>query len=128
VIHHWDAIGPALRAFPEFLKEKDYQDLTDAIDTPFQAAWNLKGQLVWALMEKRPDFGVNFNKFMAVRRLGMRTWLDIYPYEKETEELHSDQKFSLSMLVVVSDTNALLSGKSCQTWRRRLFCKTLLVL
>lgn len=38
--HRFDIFGPIVQAMPEFFREKNYQDLTNNTDTPFQKAFN----------------------------------------------------------------------------------------
>lgn len=95
-IRSHDSIGPAITALPDFLKEKNYQDITSVVDTPLQKAWNtdLPGFL-WA--QTQPDKFAYFNQFMVVQRLGMPTWLDVYPYQEKVDGLKPEQPFFVDL-------------------------------
>ncbi|CAI7614810.1 unnamed protein product [Penicillium glandicola] len=96
IYHYHDTVGPAIAALPDFLKENNYQDITSVVHTPFQKAWDtdLPG-FIWAM--NQPEKYAHFNQFMVSQRLGMPTWLDVYPYQEKADELKPDQPFLVDL-------------------------------
>lgn len=91
-----DSIGPAITALPDFLKENNYQDITDMVHTPLQKAWNTDlPAFLW--VETKPDNFAHFNQFMVVQHLGMPTWLDVYPYQEKADGLKLEQPFFVDL-------------------------------
>jgi demethylsterigmatocystin 6-O-methyltransferase len=72
------------------LIENKYQDITNVVHTPLQKAWNtdLPG-FIW--IQTKPENFAHFNQFMAVQRLGMPTWLDVYPFQEAAQGLKPEQ-------------------------------------
>ncbi|KAI9655761.1 MAG: hypothetical protein M1821_005196 [Bathelium mastoideum] len=90
VHHYFDSLGPAMQALPDFLKENDYRDITDVTKTPLQKAWNTElPAFIW--VQTKPDNFKHFHQYMAVQRMGMPTWLDVYPYQKHAQDLAPDR-------------------------------------
>ena len=48
-------------------------------------------------MQTKPDNFAAFNQFMAGGRLGMPTWLDVYPYQARAEGLKPEQPFFIDL-------------------------------
>lgn len=66
------------------------------MDTPLQKAWNTElPAFIW--VQTKPDNFAHFNQFMAAQRLGMPTWLDVYPYQAKTEGLKPEQPFFIDL-------------------------------
>lgn len=96
IVYSHDSIGPAIQALPDFLKEKKYQDVTSVVDTPLQKAWNTDlPAFIW--VQTKPHNFAAFNQFMAGGRLGMPTWLDVYPYQERAEGLKPEQPFFVDL-------------------------------
>ncbi|QLI74708.1 Demethylsterigmatocystin 6-O-methyltransferase [Metarhizium brunneum] len=96
IYHYHDNVGPAIQALPDFLKENKYQDITSAVDTPLQKAWNTDlPAFIW--VQSKPENFTHFNQFMAGGRLGMPTWLDAYPYKEKTKGLKTEQPFFIDV-------------------------------
>jgi demethylsterigmatocystin 6-O-methyltransferase len=95
-IYSHDTLGPAFTALPDFLKENNYQDITSNVHTPLQKAWNteLPG-FIW--IQTKPENFAHFNQFMVAQRLGMPSWLDVYPYQKKAEGLKLEQPFFVDL-------------------------------
>ncbi len=83
-------MGPVFLALPEFLAENGYKDLSSPMDTPLQKAWNTDlPTFVW--VQTKPANLAHFNQFMAGGRLGMPTWLDVYPWQSKMKDLRPEQ-------------------------------------
>ncbi|KAI9711980.1 MAG: hypothetical protein M1820_001688 [Bogoriella megaspora] len=86
VHHYFDSLGPAIQALPDFLKETNYRDITDIAKTPLQKAWNTDlPAFIW--VQTKPENFKHFHQYMPVQRMGMPTWLDVYPYQAHVKEL-----------------------------------------
>jgi demethylsterigmatocystin 6-O-methyltransferase len=58
--------------------------------TPLQKAWNTDlPAFIW--VQTKPANLTHFNQFMVGGRLGMPTWLDVYPWRAQTQGLKPDQ-------------------------------------
>lgn len=92
VYHYFDYVNPGIQLFPDFLKEHGYQDVEDTADCVLPKAW--KSNLPTFLhYQTKPDLFAQFNKYMKVQRLGMPTWMDVYPYQKLIQGLTPQQPF-----------------------------------
>ncbi|KIM98593.1 hypothetical protein OIDMADRAFT_43492 [Oidiodendron maius Zn] len=90
IYHNFDTLGPPIQALPDFLKEHKYQDISNVLDGPLQKAWNTDlPSFMW--IQTKPENFANFNQYMAVQRLGMPTWLDVYPWQAKAKGLKLDQ-------------------------------------
>lgn len=81
----FDTCGPLYQEMPKFLRETDYNDITDNKHTVWQQAFQTSlGPFQWFanhLQELE-----NFNNYMAARRQAAETWLSVYPVEEETKD------------------------------------------
>lgn len=92
VYHNFDYVGPGVHHLPEFLKKHNYRDPTSAANSPLMSAW---GTTLHPFMHypTMPELFKHFNSYMAVQRLGMPTWLDVYPYEEASKLTPSGKPF-----------------------------------
>ncbi|KAH0158917.1 O-methyltransferase, partial [Aureobasidium melanogenum] len=81
VYHYFDYVGPAVTQMPDFLKQTGYKELESATKTALSAAWN-HDMPPFVHYQTKPELFAHFNRFMSVQRLGMPTWLDVYPYQE----------------------------------------------
>jgi len=88
--YSFNSIGPTIQALPDFLIENKYQDIVENTHTPLQKAWNTPfPAFIW--VQTKPESFAHFNQYMAVQRMGMPTWLDVYPYKAKAEDLSPEQ-------------------------------------
>ena len=92
VYHNHDYAQPGLQLLPDFLKKHNYEDVNNATDTPILQAWGATGMPIFAHYPTQPELFGHFQQFMAVQRLGMPTWLDVYPYKAQAESLSSPEQ------------------------------------
>lgn len=85
-------MGPIIQALPDFLIENKYQDITNVLHTPFQKAWNTDVP-PFIFFSTKPKNLAYFNQFMTVQRMGMPTWLNVYPYQAKADDLEPEQPF-----------------------------------
>ncbi|KAM3065863.1 hypothetical protein ACMFMG_009913 [Clarireedia jacksonii] len=83
--HYFHLLGPILQATPDFLAERDYQNITDSASTPAQVAFNMSGPIFFWL-QTQPRLVGNFSDFMVGQRGDMPSWLSRYPIEEETKD------------------------------------------
>ncbi|KAG9868757.1 O-methyltransferase, partial [Aureobasidium melanogenum] len=81
VYHYFDYVGPAVTHMPDFLKQTSYKEPESATKTALSAAWN-HDMSPFVHYQTKPELFAHFNRFMSVQRLGMPTWLDVYPYQE----------------------------------------------
>ncbi|KAL7007023.1 hypothetical protein EMMF5_003249 [Cystobasidiomycetes sp. EMM_F5] len=86
VYHQFDYTGRALNHLPEYLKEHKYKDIVSPIDCPLTSAWKTDLHPFAHLLSQTELFG-HFQQFMSVQRMGMPTWLDVYPYKAAASNL-----------------------------------------
>ena len=89
-----DFVGPAWYKLPAFLAKTKYQNPEDAMNGPFQYAYNteLHG-FAWIMQPENSTFLNNFNTWLAGSHEGIPKWLDWYPFEKEVVQgLDRDEK------------------------------------
>ena len=81
----WDVHGPNLQAMPKWLADHDYPHITENTDTVHQMGHQtpLSGFL-WLVQQ--PSLMKDFNDYMAHRASRLRSWLDVYPIEQETQD------------------------------------------
>ena len=84
--HYFDTCGPLFQEMPKFLAKIKYQNITKSNETVFQEAWKTqKGPFDWYTQDS-PEGFVYFGQYMAARRKGMTSWLDVYPVGEETKD------------------------------------------
>lgn len=96
VHHHFDTAGPQFQALPDFLAENKYQNVIENTKTALHKAYPDAGPIPafhWFL--NHPVQFRYFNQYMAAQRMGMPTWLDVYPIEKQTAGLNGDENLPL---------------------------------
>ena len=75
---------PLFQEIPAFLRNINYQDVTDEKDTVFQRA--LKTDLdVYTWFSQNPEQRDGLVKFMAMQQAVRGRWLDEYPIERDTQ-------------------------------------------
>lgn len=75
---------------PDFLKEHGYQDAEDPADCAFNKGHKTT-QKAFDWYPQQPELFAHFNRFMAVQREGMPTWLDAYPFLERSAGLAPGQ-------------------------------------
>jgi demethylsterigmatocystin 6-O-methyltransferase len=81
-----------MQAFPDYLKETNYQDITDPVHTVHQKAFNTElSAFLW--YQTKPDLFAHFSRYMAAQHLGLPSWLDVYPWKEKIEGLKPGQPF-----------------------------------
>ncbi|MCJ1329290.1 hypothetical protein MMC10_005969 [Thelotrema lepadinum] len=79
---HFDNMGPAYQALPDFLAETKYQDPTNVVNSPLQKGWKTDlPAFLW--VQTRPEGFKHFNQWMMAQREGMPTWLDVFPVKQD---------------------------------------------
>lgn len=64
--------------------------------TPLQKAWKTDlPAFLW--VQTKPENFAHFNQFMAVQRMDMPTWLDVYPWQAKTDGLKPEQPFFIDL-------------------------------
>ena len=92
----FDVVGPNMQVFPDYIKETNYQDITDQAHTLHQKAFNAElPAFLW--FQTRPDLLAHFNQFMAARHVGMPTWFNVYLWKDKTEGLKLEQPFFIDV-------------------------------
>ena len=87
-----DAFTPAVCALPKLLAKHKYHEPTNPLDAPFQLGQNTTLRLFdW--MSGHPYIAKDFNNFMAFRRQGKPSWLDIYPVEEAAHGWNPNKPF-----------------------------------
>lgn len=80
--HFFDNIGPCLQAFPGFLSDNKYQDVTNSTNTAFQRAFNTNETAFQWLPKYTERFGP-LQHVMTVQGATGVPWFDVFPFEKE---------------------------------------------
>jgi demethylsterigmatocystin 6-O-methyltransferase len=76
---------------PDFLKEKGYQEVSDVRDSPFQKGLHTDLPFfTWA--QTFPERFRHFNNLMVVQRMGLPSWLDVYPLQEAVTSLRSSEQ------------------------------------
>ncbi|KAL9066412.1 MAG: hypothetical protein Q9157_007146 [Trypethelium eluteriae] len=82
--HFFDNGGPLFQAMPAFLRNSNYQDVTDEKATVFQSA--LKTDLdTYTWFSQNPELLGALVKYMALEQSVRARWLDEYPIERDTQ-------------------------------------------
>jgi demethylsterigmatocystin 6-O-methyltransferase len=82
VRHFFDNVGPCLQAFPAFLAETKYQDVTNATNTAFQRAFHTDlPAFMW--LPTQPDRFGPLQQVMTVQGAAGKPWFSVFPFEKE---------------------------------------------
>ncbi|KAI1110051.1 S-adenosyl-L-methionine-dependent methyltransferase [Nemania sp. NC0429] len=82
VRHFFDNIGPCLQAFPGFLADTKYQDVTNSSNTAFQKAFNTS-ETAFQWLPKYPERFGPLQQVMTVQGAAGVPWFDVFPFEKE---------------------------------------------
>ncbi|KAI1345327.1 S-adenosyl-L-methionine-dependent methyltransferase [Xylaria sp. FL0043] len=82
VRHFFDNIGPCLQAFPAFLADTKYQDVTSASNTAFQRAFNTH-ETAFQWLPKHPERFGPLQQVMTVQGAAGVPWFDVFPFEEE---------------------------------------------
>ncbi|KAI1178298.1 S-adenosyl-L-methionine-dependent methyltransferase [Nemania sp. FL0916] len=80
--HFFDNIGPCLQAFPGFLADTEYQDVTTSFNTAFQRAFDTK-ETAFQWLPKYPERFGPLQQVMTVQGAAGVSWFDVFPFEKE---------------------------------------------
>ena len=77
-----EILNPVFDATPEYLRSHNYSEITNPVDTPFQAGHKItEHPFVW--FPNNPDKLELFLQWMAHNRDGLPSWLDTYPFNQE---------------------------------------------
>ena len=68
-------------AMPEFFKQNGYKDVDDPKRTPLQLGHHTD-LTSWEYMKSRPEWANDLVLMLNGRRVGMPTWLSVYPMEE----------------------------------------------
>lgn len=82
VYHLFDNCGPVFQAFPSFLAETKYQDVTDAAHTAFQKAFPTDLPAFMWLPTQPERFGP-LQQAMTVQGASEVPWFTVFPFERE---------------------------------------------
>ncbi|KAI8632432.1 S-adenosyl-L-methionine-dependent methyltransferase [Xylariaceae sp. FL1651] len=82
VRHFFDNIGPCLQAFPSFLADTKYQDVTNSTNTAFQRAFDTSEPAFQWLPNYPERFGP-LQQVMTVQGAAGVPWFNVFPFEKE---------------------------------------------
>lgn len=82
VYHFFDNCGPVFQAFPSFLADNKYQDITDAAHTAFQKAFPTDLPAFMWLPTQPERFGP-LQQVMTVQGAVGSPWFTVFPFEKE---------------------------------------------
>jgi demethylsterigmatocystin 6-O-methyltransferase len=82
VRHFFDNIGPCLQAFPAFLADTKYQDVTNSFNTAFQKAFNTD-ETAFQWLPKHPERFGPLQQVMTVQGAAGVPWFEVFPFEKE---------------------------------------------
>ncbi|KAK3390367.1 S-adenosyl-L-methionine-dependent methyltransferase [Podospora didyma] len=82
IYHFFDNCGPVFQAFPDFLKETKYADVTDASKTAFQKAFPTDlPAFMW--LPSQPERFASLQQVMTVHFAAGVPWFAVFPLEKE---------------------------------------------
>lgn len=97
---------------PAFLAKTNYRNPTDPEHTVFQDAWKTSGtQFPW--FSSHPDKLEYFNQYMALRRGPEKSWISVYPVEREARIRSSNPKAPLYVNIGGS------IGHQCKQFKER---------
>jgi len=77
--------GPLFQKMPEFLRTRDYQDITDEKATVFQPAYNTELD-PYTYFSRHPDNLKALVEYMALEQSVRDCWLEKYPFENEIRD------------------------------------------
>ena len=77
--------GPLFQKMPEFLRTRDYQDITDEKATVFQPAYNTELD-PYTYFSRHPDNLKALVEYMALEQSVRGCWLEKYPFENEIRD------------------------------------------
>ncbi|KAK4653883.1 hypothetical protein QC762_511040 [Podospora pseudocomata] len=106
-----DLVAQSLLAFPQFLRETDYANPTNAKYTPFNLGLQNE-QTLFDWIKDHPDTLHHFNTWMSVQRDPRSTFLDVLPFDQEFAKDSNDET------VVFVDIGGS-RGHQCIALRRR---------
>lgn len=82
-VRSFNTVGPQYQDLPSVLAETKYENLSDNTQTVFNKTFKTSLPVfLWFL--QHPEAFNHFNKYMGAQRVGMPTWLDVYPVKDET--------------------------------------------
>ncbi|KAI1329424.1 S-adenosyl-L-methionine-dependent methyltransferase [Xylariaceae sp. FL0255] len=82
IVHFFDNIGPCFQAFPDFLVETKYQDVTNSFNTAFQRAFDTS-ETAFKWLPKYPERFGPLQQVMTVQGAAGVPWFEVFPFEKE---------------------------------------------
>ncbi|GAP92595.2 putative o-methyltransferase b protein [Rosellinia necatrix] len=82
VRHFFDNVGPVLQAFPDFLAEIRYQDVSSATNSAFQRAF-ATDLPAFAWLPTRPERFAPLQQVMTVHGVVGAPWFSVFPFEEE---------------------------------------------
>ena len=82
VFDSFDVLSPNWNNLPAYLKENNYRNPTDSLNTAFQKAHNTTIHFIPFLATK-PDFQRFFQVYMSAFDEGRSNWTDFFPVEEE---------------------------------------------
>ncbi|APA07730.1 hypothetical protein sscle_03g025000 [Sclerotinia sclerotiorum 1980 UF-70] len=109
VYHQYNLIGPIWADLPNYLARHNYQDMTDSNDTCWHSA-NKTDEHIFSWVGRHPDVAANFGKWMARYMQGQKTWLDIFPFEKEVGSWKPTNGEDVLLVNVGGNFGPLLEG------------------
>ncbi|KAJ2990600.1 hypothetical protein NUW58_g2868 [Xylaria curta] len=81
--HFFENGEPLFREIPAFLRNNEYQDVTDGNATVFQYTFKTKmGVYEWFSLH--PEHGAAFFRYLALEQAVRRRWFDEYPIQRDT--------------------------------------------
>ncbi|KAI1174453.1 S-adenosyl-L-methionine-dependent methyltransferase [Nemania sp. FL0916] len=108
-IRHWfDNVGPCFQAWPDFLKEIKYEDVSNASNCAFQKAFDTD-ETAFEWLSKYPERFGPLQQAMTVQSVA-DDWFDVFPLEKMLSEFTG----ACAFIDVAGGF-----GQQCQTLLRR---------
>ncbi|KAI1744721.1 S-adenosyl-L-methionine-dependent methyltransferase [Xylaria scruposa] len=80
--HFFDNVGPVLQAFPDYLSETQYQDVSNATNSAFQKAFSTDLP-AFAWLPTQPERFAPLQQVMTVQGASGVPWFSVFPFEKE---------------------------------------------
>ena len=92
VYHYFDYVGPGFKHLPDFLQRHEYKRINQSATGALMSAWG-SDLHPFAHYQTQPELFAHFNQFMTVQRLGIPTWLDVYPYAEAAKKATPGKPF-----------------------------------